>query len=163
MMQKAFHWLDRTMEVLIVLIFAAMVVVGGMQVFNRFVLNRSLSWSEEFQKFAHIWLVFLTIPVGYNRTSHLGMETFIRRFPQVVRKSMGIFANLLWVVLGAAMVYYTAVIMRVARFQTSPGLGIRMDFGYLGLVIGGAYLLLTVLKQVILRRQLGSPRFLKGS
>ena len=39
-----------------------MCAVGLLQVFNRFVLNRSLSWSEEFQIYCHVWIVFLAHP-----------------------------------------------------------------------------------------------------
>ena len=61
-MRRLFAAIDRGVEALVAAIFAAMCVVGLLQVFNRFVLNTSLSWSEEVQIFCHIWIVFLAHP-----------------------------------------------------------------------------------------------------
>ena len=61
-MKGLFRKIDRGVECAVAVIFAAMCLVGLLQVFNRFVINKSLSWSEEFQIFCHIWIVFLAIP-----------------------------------------------------------------------------------------------------
>lgn len=116
--------------------------------FNRFVLNQSLSWSEEFQKFSHIWLIFFTIPVGYNRGSHIGMNMLVEKFPENIQKLIMLITDVLWLGLAAAIVTYTNVIMRVARRQTSPGLGIRMDMVYLGLMLGGIYLAIIAIRKI---------------
>ncbi len=149
-MRKFFTSVDRAVEALVIAIFVVMVVVGGMQVFNRYVLNRSLSWSEEFQKFTHVWLVYLAIPIGYRRGSHIGMDIIRRLFPIKLQTVLEFLTNLLWLLLAGVMVYYTLVVMEVAKRQTSPGMGVRMDFAYLGLVIGGAYLAFVVLRQLFL-------------
>ncbi|PIE36072.1 hypothetical protein CSA56_01640 [candidate division KSB3 bacterium] len=146
--KKVFSYLDRGIEFLIFVIFVLMVIVGGMQVFNRFVLNDSLSWSEEFQKFAHIWLIFFTIPVGYNRGSHIAMRMVADKFPQQIQKILLVVTDCLWFGLGTAMVFYTKAIMRVAKFQTSPGLEVRMDLVYLSLVIGGMYLVIVAARKI---------------
>jgi TRAP-type C4-dicarboxylate transport system permease small subunit len=56
-MERVFVRIDRAVELLVAVIFAIMCVIGLLQVFNRFVLNASLSWSEEAQIFGHIWIV----------------------------------------------------------------------------------------------------------
>lgn len=148
MVNKIFWYIDRAVEVTIVIIFILLVIVGGMQVFNRYVLNQSLSWSEEFQRFAHIWLVFLAIPIGYNRGSHLGMQFLTKNFPPKFKKILAFITNILWLIIAVAIMYYTTVIMKVARFQTSPGLRIRMDYAYLGLFLASTYLLIVVIRNI---------------
>ena len=63
-MRRALAAIDRGVELLVATIFGAMVVIGLMQVYHRFMLNSSLSWSEEAQIFGHIWVVFLGLPVA---------------------------------------------------------------------------------------------------
>jgi TRAP-type C4-dicarboxylate transport system permease small subunit len=140
-MEKIGTKVDRVIEFLIALLFISMVIAGGFQVFNRFILNESLSWSEEFQKFTHIWIIFLTIPVVYNRGGHIGMEFLFNKLSARMQKTLLILFDLLWLTLAISITFYTIVIMNVARFQTSAGLGIRMDLIYSGLVIGSLYLL----------------------
>jgi len=139
------RYIHKLAEGVITLLFASIVVVGSLQVFNRFVLNVSLSWSEEYQKFAFVWLVFLAIPIAYERAAHLRVDTFFDLFPARWRYAMRIVIDVLWIGLGIAFVVYTNQLMQVTRFQTSPGLGVSMANVYLGVWIGGAYLALTAL------------------
>ena len=147
-LSRCFTVIDRTIEGLIAFAFAAMVAVGGFQVFSRYVLRHSLSWSEEFQKYMHIWLIFLAVPLAYKQGAHIGMRVLFDRLPDVTKKMLSALFDILWLALGGAMIYYTTRIMGVARFQTSPGLGIRMDAVYLCIVIGGAYLSLMALRNL---------------
>ncbi len=147
MLDKALSYVNRAYEFLIFVLFLLIVIVGGMQVFNRFVLNQSLSWSEEFMVYAHIWIVFLAIPVAYNRGSHIGMNLFVRGLSPRIQTVMTLAVDLMWLLLASAVVFYTTVVMGVASNQNSPALGLRMDRAYLSLVIGGAYLALLALRK----------------
>ncbi len=143
-----FKWLDRAIEAMITITFFAMVIIGGMQVFNRYALGQSLSWSEEAQKFMHIWIIFLAIPLGYKRDAHIGMKVIYNKFPKNIRFILDILIDLLWLGLGIVMLYYTGRIMQIAQNQTSPGLGLRMDWVYLCMIIGGGYLSLMALRKI---------------
>jgi len=147
MLDKALSCVNRAYEFLIFILFLLIVIVGGMQVFNRFVLNQSLSWSEEFMVYAHIWIVFLAIPVAYNRGSHIGMNLFAKGLPPRGQLILALAIDGMWVVLAAAIVFYASVVMGVASNQNSPALGLRMDRAYLSLVVGGTYLGLLALRK----------------
>lgn len=138
------RYINKLAEGIITLLFVAIVIVGSLQVFNRFILNVSLSWSEEFQKFAFIWLVFISIPVAYNRAAHLRVDTFFELFPAPLQKTMRWVIDLLWIGLGVSLIAYTWRLMQVTKYQLSPGLGVSMSVVYAGLVIGGVYLVLCV-------------------
>lgn len=153
---------DRAAEALIIVLFAAIVLVGGLQVFCRYVLNASLSWSEELQRYGLIWIVFLAMVVGYRRGAHIGMGLLLDKLPRAVQAPMGWLIDLLWLGLGLAMVIFTAgyrsaagmtFITSVGR-QSSAGLGLRMDIVYACIVIGGGYLTLAALHN-LLRRAAG--------
>ena len=147
MFDKALSYVNRAFEAAIFLLFLLVVIVGGLQVFNRFVLNQSLSWSEEFMVYAHIWIIFLAIPVAYNRGSHIGMNLFVKGLPPRAQTVMALAVDLLWSLLAGAIVLYAIVVMGVASGQSSPALGLRMDRAYLSLVVGGGYLALLALRK----------------
>jgi len=146
MFDKALGAVNRVFEALIFALVLLIVIVGGLQVFNRFVLNQSLSWSEEFMVYAHIWIVFLAIPVAYRRGAHIGMNLFTKNLPARVQLVFAFSIDTMWLGLACGVVYYTTVVMGVARNQTSPALGLRMDRAYLSLVVGGSYLALLALR-----------------
>ena len=147
MLDKVFGCVNRAFEIMIFVLFLLIVIVGGMQVFNRFVLNQSLSWSEEFMVYAHIWMIFLAIPVAYNRGSHIGMNLFVKGLPPKSQVVMALAVDLMWCFLAGAIVFYASVVMGVASNQNSPALGLRMDRAYLSLVVGGTYLGLLALRK----------------
>lgn len=140
--------IDRSVEFALFVIFLIFTLVGGLQIFNRFVLGLPLSWSEEFQKFGHIWMVFLAIPVAYRRGAHIGMDMLLMVLPRNAQRVIQFFVELMWLGLAVAIGWYTLAIMVVARNQESPGLGIRMDYIYVGLVIGAAYLALVAIRRL---------------
>ncbi|WP_316978297.1 TRAP transporter small permease [Shumkonia mesophila] len=147
MLSRLFRYIDRVIELAISGMFMAILVVGGLQIFYRFVLNNPLTWSEEFQKFGHIWIVFLAIPVAYNRGSHIFMNVIRDRLPGSLQFAIGLIVDLMWVVLAGSLGFLTERIMKVARFQVSPALEIPMNYVYVGLVIGGSYMLFVALRK----------------
>ena len=151
-MSKLFAAVDRGAEVLVAAIFAAMCAVGLLQVFNRFVLNKSLSWSEEFQIFCHVWIVFLAIPIAYRRGAHLAVESLRARLPRRAGIAFDYLIELLWAAFAGALAWLSYRVALVAQLQTTPGLEIPMSWPYYGMVVGGAYLLL-----VVARRLAGEP------
>ena len=58
-MKRIFHWLDENLEeFLLVIGLIAMTLIMGVQVFCRYVLGMSLSWSEELTRYIFIWCGF---------------------------------------------------------------------------------------------------------
>ena len=147
-MQRLLARIDRGVEGLVAVIFAAMCVVGLLQVFNRFVLNRSLSWSEEFQIFAHIWIVFLAIPIAYRRGAHLSMDSLRARLPQRAGRVFDFFIEIFWIWFAVALIWLSYRVAMVAKLQESPGLEIPMSYPYYAMLAGGAYLLMVVLRRL---------------
>ncbi|UCH61780.1 MAG: TRAP transporter small permease [Fidelibacterota bacterium] len=148
MIKRVLAHIDRGMELFIAVIFLLMVLAGGLQVFNRFVLNQSLSWSEELQIYSHIWLIFLTIPVAYNRGSHIGMMILFDKLNPRAQLILSVITDILWLVLATTILLYTDAIMAVAKNQYSAGLGLRMDRIYFGMMISASYLALITVRKL---------------
>jgi TRAP-type C4-dicarboxylate transport system permease small subunit len=147
-MIRLLAWIDRGVEYAVAAIFAAMCAVGLLQVFNRFVLNRSLSWSEEFQIYCHVWIVFLGIPIAYRHGAHLSVDSLRNLFPPMIGKAFDYLIELLWVWFAVALAWLAWRVSEVAKLQSSPGLDLPMSWVYYSMVVGGAYLLLVVLRRI---------------
>ena len=150
-MKRFFAGIDRGVEVGVAVIFAAMCLVGLLQVFNRFVLNKSLSWSEEFQIFCHVWIVFLAIPIAYRRGAHLSVESFSGMLPPRARRVFDFVIELLWIWFAVALAWLAWRVSEVAKLQSSPGLDLPMNWVYYSMVVGGAYLFLVVARRIFSR------------
>jgi TRAP-type transport system small permease protein len=148
-MQKLLDGIDRVAEWLVAAIFAAIVVVALLQVFHRFALNSSLSWSEESQIFGHIWIVFLGIPIAYRRSAHLYIETFCDKLPRGPRAAFNLLVELIWAAFALSLMVLGWRVAEVAHLQSSPGLDLPMSYPYAGMVVGGAYLMLVALRRLV--------------
>jgi TRAP-type transport system small permease protein len=151
-MKALFAAIDRTIELFVAAIFAAMVAIGTWQVFSRFVLNSTPSWSEEVQIFGHIWLVFLAIPIAYRRGAHITVEAIRRVLSVGLNRALDLLNELLWVGFAVATVAYSYRVSLVTGNSVSPGLEIPMSYPYYGMILGSAYLAL-----VVIRRLAGEP------
>ena len=151
-MKQVFAWIDRGVEYGVAAIFAAMCAVGLLQVFNRFVLNESLSWSEEFQIYCHVWIVFLGIPIAYNRGAHLAVESLKERlFGRRAARVFDYAVELVWIWFAVALAWLAWRVSEVAKLQSSPGLDLPMNWVYYSMVVGGGYLFLVVVRRIFSR------------
>lgn len=140
--------IDRTVEVLVATIFTGMVAIGFFQVFSRFVLNSTPSWSEEIQIFGHIWLVFLAIPIAYRRGAHFAVEAIRRRYALGIHRVFDLMVEFLWVGFAITTAYYSYRVSLVAGRNVSPGLEIPMSYPYYGMILGSVYLLFVVIRRI---------------
>ena len=77
-MKKVLHWIDEYLEeVLLVAALAAMAVIMGIQVFSRYVLSASLSWSEELTRYIFIWAGFLSVSYCTKKCISIKIEQFV--------------------------------------------------------------------------------------
>ncbi len=146
--QRAFGAIDRGVEGLCAAIFGVITVIALFQIFSRYALNRSLSWSEEAQIFGHIWIVFLGIPIAYRRGAHLYIETFCDMLPALPRSIFNLAIELTWLAFAVSLMWLGWMVARVAHLQGSPGLEVPMSYPYAGMVLGGAYLLFIALRRI---------------
>ncbi len=137
--------LDRSLEVLVMVVVAVLVLDVLWQVFTRFVLNDPSTWTEELAVFMLIWVSLLGSAVALNRGAHLGIDYFVSLLPPGARLATEIvvflcvaaFSLLVMVVGGTSLVVNTLQLE-----QLSPALGVKVGYVYLAIPISGFFLTL---------------------
>jgi TRAP-type C4-dicarboxylate transport system permease small subunit len=80
-MKKILHAIDEYLEeFLMVLFLIAMTLIMGIQVFSRYVLGISLSWSEEITRYLFIWSAFLSVSLCTRKCISIKIDQFIKMF-----------------------------------------------------------------------------------
>jgi TRAP-type C4-dicarboxylate transport system permease small subunit len=137
--KKFFLILDKIVDYLVGLLMLLLVIIGGAQVFSRYILNYSLTWSEELSRYLLVWLVFMAMGVGLRRGAHIGMNIIVAKFSANVQKLFDLFSCIVAIAFGAVIIYYSYQLVQVAMFQTTAALGIPIRLIYYGMVFGGCY------------------------
>jgi TRAP-type C4-dicarboxylate transport system permease small subunit len=137
--------LDRSLEVLVTVTMAVLVLDVVWQVFTRFVLRDPSSWTEELATFLMIWVGLLGASVALNRGAHLGIDYFTLKLSPKTRLCTELFVflgvavfSLLVLVIGGSQLVRTTL----ASGQVTPALGLKMGHVYLALPISGFFLVL---------------------
>jgi TRAP-type C4-dicarboxylate transport system permease small subunit len=139
-MMKIYDSINGFIEKLLVVIFALLVLDVLWQVFGRYVLNQSFSFTEEFARFALIWLAVLGAAYLNGRREHLAMDFLLNKLSeerqqerlQVIEALMLVFALVVMVVGGGNLVYTT---LRLG--QTSAAMHIPLGYVYAIVPVSG--------------------------
>ena len=125
---------------MILLFMVAMSVIIMVQVFSRYVLNSSISWSEEIARYLMIWTALVGASVALRQGSHVAITLLIERLNQKA---------LPWFLLagktGIAFFLFVLIKEGIAHGsffvgQKSPAMEVSMLWPYAGLFIGGIFM-----------------------
>jgi C4-dicarboxylate transporter DctQ subunit len=148
--------INRLSELGIALLIAATVGVTFLQVVCRYGLDSSLSWSEEFSRYAFIWVIFLGAGSVARRGQHMAVDTLRTVLPQGPRHWLEVFIALTGIVFFAVFAYAAVLLTQNATAQISTALQIPIAAIYVSAPIGAALSLLHLVNGIV--QGFGSPR-----
>ncbi len=130
-MKKILHWLDEYLEEFILVIFLiGMTVIMGVQIFCRYVLSMSLSWSEELTRYLFIWSGFLSVSYCSKKCLSIKIEQFVAAFPRRGKAIFKIVNHTFELIFFIYMIpfAYSYMMSSVYSGQLSPACGIPMYY-----------------------------------
>lgn len=149
---KALRFLDENIEkMLCVIALALMSAVIVAQVFCRYVLNSSLSWSEELARYLFIWMIYIGISYGVKLDKHICVDAVYSFAPKSIKRYYAIVSYLLFLLFAVAMVYYGILVvgMQISSGQVSPAMGVPMQYVYAAPVVGFVLTAIRLVQKVI--------------
>lgn len=129
----------------------AMTAMVAWQVFARYVLNASPSWTEPASVMVMSWFIFLGAAVGVRENFHMGFDVLIHFLPAGAGPWMRATSDLAVLVFGVGMVVYGGQLVVKTWTATLPVLHLPGGFAYLPLAAGGALMALFALERLALR------------
>ena len=112
---NVFNKVSKFLEWAMIIIFALLVLDVLFQVFSRYILGTSFTWTEEFARFSLIWLTILGAAYLNGKREHLSMDFLYEKFSVTNKRKVSIlievfiflFALIVMVVGGLNLVYTT--------------------------------------------------------
>jgi len=144
-MEKVYKHLNKAIETFLVLIFSLLVLDVVWQVVSRYVVGQSSSFTEEFARFALIWLTVLGAAyINGQKEGHLSMDFLLSKLPsgkkikrqKIIQLTMAVFALVVMIIGGGNLVYTT-----LKLGQISPALLVPLGFVYAIVPISGAIII----------------------
>lgn len=144
--------LDEHLEkYLLVVLLSSTVILIAFQVFMRYVMENSLSWTEELARFLFIWMVYIGISYGVKERRHIRVDAALHLLPKKAQKLIRIFADVLFIVFCILIIKQGLLVaMDLYKFgQTSPALSIPMAYVYLASPVGLSLTAIRLLQNII--------------
>lgn len=123
-------------------VFVVLIIACVMQVFFRFILNNSLSWSEELARFSFIWMHMLGASLLIEGSGHATVTAVLDLLRGGVRKAVDILIELIIFFDGTAMLYAGIKLAYSSRANLSTAMSVPMWCINSSVAVGGVLLML---------------------
>jgi TRAP-type C4-dicarboxylate transport system permease small subunit len=132
------NMLDRVLAGCCVVLFAALVLDVGWQVFARQVLDAPSGWSEELAKYLFIWLGLLGGAWVFGERGHVAADLAVQRMPERVQRVMAVLVQLCTLTFAVLVLIWGGYqVVHLTWDQTLAGLPGKVGWMYLALPISG--------------------------
>ena len=128
-----FNKVSSILEWFMIVIFALLVLDVLFQVFSRYLLGTSFTWTEEFARFSLIWMTILGAAYLNGKREHLSMDFLFQKFSESNKQKVSILIEVLILlfalvvmVLGGLNLVYTTLYLE----QLSGTLRIPLGYVY---------------------------------
>lgn len=142
-------FLEKIVETLGVTLLVLMVLIIGIQVFCRYFLNFTPSWSEDISLLFMIWFSFLGIALGVKRDTHLSIEVFYSRFSKGFQNFINIFNYILIIFFSYILLTRGIVLVKMTLRSTIPSLGIPTSNLYIAIPIMSGLIIVFLIQKFI--------------
>lgn len=145
-------WLDENFEEFLLMgLLILMTCVMGIQVVMRYVLNASLTWSEELTRYAFVWSSFLSISYCIKRQISIKINQFTSFFPEsilrIIRFSIKVVMLLFFIYLFRHSIDVVSAAYKSG--QRSPALGLPMYLVQVSTTVGFFLSIIRVIQSLL--------------
>ncbi len=126
-----------------------MTVIVGWQVFGRYVLNSSPSWSEQAALTLMIWYVLLAAAAGVREGFHIRIVALEEAVGPKSKRGMRMVQDLIVAGCGIAMTIWGGELVIRTWEHIIPSLGLPRGLAYLALPISGVLIALFSLERML--------------
>lgn len=129
----------------------AMTAIVAYQVFMRFVINASPSWTEAGSIMIMTWFIFLGAAVGVRENFHMGFDVLLYVLPPSAKPWLRAISDIAVFCFAFGMIYYGSELAIRYWSTRIPVLGLPTSFTYFPIVISGALMCLFAAERILLR------------
>jgi len=127
--------LDWLCDVSSLIILYVTVVVIFVQVICRYVLQVALPWTEEFARYAFLWLIFLANALAERQKEHFRVSYFVEQAPRRLRYVFWAFGEILIFVFFIWLLMDSLQFVQMGKRMISTVMQLRLDWVYWGLPV----------------------------
>lgn len=127
------HHLD---DWLAFLLFWGMAIVTFLQFFSRYVLNDSIAWTEEIDRYLLMWLTFIGSAVVFRRRTNIAVDILPYMLPEKAARILRAISDCITLAFVGALVVMSWSVMEKMKIQRMTVFDVSMSVVYAGIAFG---------------------------
>ena len=149
LLQKTKAGFIRSLEVLLMVMVAALTLTVLWGVFTRFCLGRQAEYTDELARVLLVWVSMVGSALAFGVKAHLGVDFFVNKLHPEARKTLSMLVQVVTVVLAVAVFVIGGWGLAMGQMgQQLPTLPISRGMVYLSIPLGGVLICLFALENL---------------
>lgn len=151
MLKKVADFVNKAFMFVSVILLVVVIISTSIQVFTRYIMNASLSGTDEVARFVFVWMSMLGASICVRTYGHAVVSILNDSLKSKIKlqKSHDIFIQILMLIGAFVLFRYGITLVQMTAKQRSAGLGIPMSYTYACIPVGAFSMLLNGLVNII--------------
>ncbi len=141
-------FLNKVVRAILIADLGVITIMVVVEVFLRYFLGKSLYITEEFTRYAMVWMVFLGCSEAVSENCHNRVGIFVEHFPLRLRCWINLLAKLLFCFFLVVLIYQGIIVLPYQLDQVVPTLNVPIFWFYLAIPVGGVLMVLNLLPRL---------------
>ena len=150
-MKKVFDYIEKILRIIAYVLFACFHIMVFVQVFTRYVLGNSLTWTEQAARYMFIWMIMLFVPVVTRDMDNLSFDVLLGKLPPKMKDITLTICDALIGLFAAYWCYWSYRLCVLSRGRVFQGLHIAKNWVYAAQPVGAFFLCLFSVEIVVSR------------
>ncbi|OUQ15401.1 hypothetical protein B5E84_14995 [Lachnoclostridium sp. An14] len=133
---KICEWINKIYEGMALILLVAMTIALALQVFTRYILEASMAGTEEFARYAFIWVIMLGASICTRTGGHATVTILNDHLKGNVKKVHQLIIEILVMICCLVLLRYGFTMIEVSAKSHTPTLGIPTCVVYASLPVG---------------------------
>lgn len=115
--------------------FVVMVFMTALNVFSRYILQKSFAFAEEISYLGFTWSTFIGMGYCFRKRSLVAVDVFVNRMPEQVRRVVEVVVDVILLLTNVGLSYLSLKMVISGWTRRSPTLRIPYTFYYLPVLV----------------------------
>ena len=117
-----------------------LILIVSAQVFARYIVGHSISWSDEVALILMVWMAFIAMAIGVRMNLHIAITAVFNALPEKAQFIIGKFNQLVIFAIGVVLMVYGSLLIDSTITSTLPATHLPAATLYLMIPVSGFYI-----------------------
>lgn len=133
---------------ILIVLLSVMMVLGLMQIFSRFVIQKPITWSEAMLTYMFVWSSYVAVSLGVHENTHFSVDVVVRKLSPRWQYFLSLICGFLLAGFSIFLIIFGFYLVDFNKDQLMPAMPFAMSWPYMALPVCGVFSLVHSVHQM---------------